>query len=252
MCMCVCVCVCGQAHVRRFNCSFVCRFVSIYAYLCQVHGRDSITLWGKCAVGQLMWLKPEALLQPLQHFVTGASDETGQLALGIYQGSGHVRKLSSVKHNYPDHVVKAADVSFWQTGCSCLRGVNVLSLVWFCRRALFCKVLGSRSVTGEVSDLLWFDTVLLGVWFPALGWTVFICLEGVAVREELKMWETACPVTVCYVPIWILHRTTDRTSNLKCSLLCKFEYLSAKKQRWHRTWVHSVLCREGKTLYNRT
>jgi len=63
-------------------------------------------------VGQSMRLKPEASLYHLQHCVTGASKETGQLALGICQGSGHVRKLSSVKHNYPDHVVKAAEVGF--------------------------------------------------------------------------------------------------------------------------------------------
>ena len=107
---CMCVSVWTGTYVHRLNCSFVCRFVSVYTYLCQVHGRNGITLWGKHAVGRSKRLKPVALLQHLQHCVTGASEDSGQLALGIYQGSGHVRKLSAVKHNYPDHVVKAAEV----------------------------------------------------------------------------------------------------------------------------------------------
>ena len=61
-------------------------------------------------MGRKMRLKPAVSLLHLQHCFSGASEETGQLVLGIYQGSGHVRKLSSVKHNYPDHVVKAAEV----------------------------------------------------------------------------------------------------------------------------------------------
>jgi hypothetical protein len=61
-CVCVCVCVWAGTYVHRLNCSFVCRFVSIYTYLCQVHGRDSITLWGKHAVGRTMRLKPVASL----------------------------------------------------------------------------------------------------------------------------------------------------------------------------------------------
>jgi hypothetical protein len=62
-----------------------------------------------------------ASLQDFQHCVTGANEDTGELVLGIYQGGRHVRKLSLVKHNYPDHVVKAAEVG------SCSRDVNVLS-----------------------------------------------------------------------------------------------------------------------------
>jgi hypothetical protein len=125
----VCVCV-GSAYVHSFICSFVCTFVSIYACLCQVlHGKDITTFWGKRAVCWLMRLRPVALTQHLQHCVTGASEDTGQLALGIYQGGRHVRKLSLVKHNYPDHVVKAAEVGSWQTGYSCSYGMNVLSLV---------------------------------------------------------------------------------------------------------------------------
>jgi hypothetical protein len=68
-----------------------------------------------------------ASLQHLPHCVTGVSEDTGQLALGIYQGGRNVRKLSLVKHNYPDHVVKAAEVGSWQTSCSCPHGTNVLS-----------------------------------------------------------------------------------------------------------------------------
>jgi hypothetical protein len=63
----------------------------------------------------------------MQHCVTGTSKDTGQLTLGFYQDSGHVQKLSSVKHNYPDHVMKAAEVGLWQTGWSYLHGVKVLS-----------------------------------------------------------------------------------------------------------------------------
>jgi hypothetical protein len=45
-----------------------------------------------------------------QHCVSGFDKETEQLVVGIYEGEGHVRKLSSVKHNYPDHVVKITEV----------------------------------------------------------------------------------------------------------------------------------------------
>ena len=54
--------------------------------------------------------------------------------------------------------------------------------------------MGSHSGTAEDSSLPWFDTLLLGVWFPALGWTVFIWLQGVTKRnwrceELLAQWQ---------------------------------------------------------------
>jgi len=160
--------------------------------------------------------------------------------------------LSAVKHNYPDHVVKAAEVGSWQTGCSCSCDVNGLSLIWFCRCTVFCKAVGSHSGTAEETSRPWFDALLVGVWFPVLGWSVFICLQGVAVREELKMWGTASPVRLRYVPIWILRYTADRTSNLKYCLLCKSEHWSVRKQCWHRS-LHVceqyLVCETQRTLF---
>jgi hypothetical protein len=125
----VCVCVCGGRHICTYVELFTCLLVCKHVYLFVSSTWERQHNWGKRAVGRTMRRKPVVLLQHLQHCVTGASEETGQLALGIHQGSGHVRKLSSVKHNYPDHVVKAAEVGSRQTGCSCSCCVNVLSLV---------------------------------------------------------------------------------------------------------------------------
>jgi hypothetical protein len=48
VCVCVCVCAGMQVHnVHMFICSFVCMFIGICAYLCQVLGKDSITFCGK-------------------------------------------------------------------------------------------------------------------------------------------------------------------------------------------------------------
>jgi hypothetical protein len=163
----VCVCVWAGTYVHRLICSFVCRCVSIYTYLCQVHGRDSITLWWKDAVSWSMSLKLVSSLQHLQHCVTGASEETGQLALGICQGSRHVRKLSSVKHNYPDHVVKAAEVGSWQTVhvawmfCICCNFVDTLCSARFWVPTV---VLLRSQVFHDLTLCC-----LLGVW---LGWSV--------------------------------------------------------------------------------
>jgi hypothetical protein len=128
-----------------------------------------------------------ALLQHLPHCVTGVSEGTEQLALGIYQGGRHVRKLSLVKHNYPDHVVKAAEVGSWQSSCSCSCGANVLC--------------GYNFIDALCPARLWVSTVVLlraqvihdltpSCWVCASQRWVGMCcvfLHCLAVREELQM-----------------------------------------------------------------
>jgi hypothetical protein len=43
-------------------------------------------------------------------FVTGVDEETGQLVVGFHAGGAKVNKVSTVKHNFPPHVVEAAQV----------------------------------------------------------------------------------------------------------------------------------------------
>jgi hypothetical protein len=42
--------------------------------------------------------------------VTGIDEETGQLVVGFHAGGAKVNKVSTVKHNFPPHVVEAAQV----------------------------------------------------------------------------------------------------------------------------------------------
>jgi hypothetical protein len=126
-------------------------------------------------------------LQHLPHCVTGASEDTGQLALGFCQRGGHVRKLSLVQHNYPDHVLKAAEVGSWQTGCSCARCTDVLCGYNFIDALCLAKLwvptvvlLGVR-VTHDMTPSCWVCDSQCGV-----AWCC-VYLYGLAVRQELQM-----------------------------------------------------------------
>lgn len=42
--------------------------------------------------------------------ITGIDEETGLLVVGFHAGGAKVNKVSTAKHNYPPHVVEAAQV----------------------------------------------------------------------------------------------------------------------------------------------
>lgn len=43
-------------------------------------------------------------------YITGIDEETGLLVVGFHAGGAKVNKVSTAKHNYPPHVVEAAQV----------------------------------------------------------------------------------------------------------------------------------------------
>jgi hypothetical protein len=42
--------------------------------------------------------------------ITGIEKETGRLVVGFHAGGANVTKVSAVKHNFPPHVIEAAQV----------------------------------------------------------------------------------------------------------------------------------------------